>query len=305
MYSASMRSYLPTMTSLRVFEAAARHSSFTAAARELNLTQTAVSHQIRKLEEFLGTRLFVREHNTVRLTDAARDYLDAVRNGITAISEATGRTMDRRRDNLLYVESLPGFAAKCLLPHLHEFRRLHPDIMFRFGTAVSSETFMRKDYDVSIRWGNGDWPGFSVDRLRHEEIFPVCSPALLAAGPPLRRPRDLAAHTVIRTAFSYFLRDDWPLWLEAAGMRDLEFAGEIAYDLFLPCVEAAIQGLGVVMGRAPVIDQDLEAGRLVAPFETRIVLNTAYYVASPAERAQLPKVRLFKEWLLGRFGSHA
>jgi LysR family glycine cleavage system transcriptional activator len=110
-------------------------------------------------------------------------------------------------------------------------------------------------------------------------------------------------HTVIHTAYSYFLRDDWPLWLESVGLRELEFAGEIAYDLFLPCVEAAIFGLGVVMGRAPVVDHDLAAGRLVAPFGNRIVLKTGYYVACPEERATLRKVRLFKEWVLGRSGT--
>ncbi|MEH2492773.1 transcriptional regulator GcvA [Bradyrhizobium sp. AZCC 2230] len=298
-----MSNYLPSMTSLRVFEAAARHLSFSRAARELNLTQTAVSHQIKNLEALLGSKLFVREPGSLRLTDTAHDYLSTVRPLIVEISEATTRAMDRKKEGALYLGCTASFALKLLIPSLAHFRAKHPHIALRFGTIVSTESMKRADYDVSIRYGSGDWPGFESVKLSDEEIFPVCSPLLLKNGPPLKTPADLAKHTIIRTAFSYILRDDWPLWLVQANEPNLEFANEIVFDLLFPSVQAAIDGLGVVIGRTPMVLPDLASGQLVEPFSIRLPSELGMYLVSPKERAQLPQVRLFQKWALQRFGS--
>jgi LysR family glycine cleavage system transcriptional activator len=286
------------MTSLRVFEAAARHLSFSRAARELNLTQTAVSHQIKNLEGLLGSKLFVREPGSLRLTDTAHDYLSAVRPLIMEISEATTRAMDRKKEGALYLGCMASFALKLLIPN----RDKYPHIAIRFGTVVSTESMKRVDYDVSIRYGSGDWPGFESVKLSDEEIFPVCSPSLLKNGPPLRSPADLTKHTIIRTAFSYILRDDWPLWLEQANETNLEFSNEIVFDLLFPSVQAAIDGLGVAIGRTPMVLPDLASGALVEPFSIRLPSELGIYLVSPKERAQLPQVRLFQKWAVQRFG---
>jgi LysR family glycine cleavage system transcriptional activator len=285
--------------SLRAFEAAARHQSFTRAASELNLTQTAISHQIKNLEDLLRVPLFTRERNIIRLTDAGHQYLDSVRAAITQITAATDRVADTNRGNVLTVACLTAFAVKCLIPHLKDFRRRHADILLRIGTVVSFDLLQHHDYDVAIRYGTGEWRGFVSDKIATEEVFPVCSARLLKSGPKLQRPEDLRRHTVIRTS-SFALRDEWPMWLEAAGIPDLEFADEITCDLLLPSIQAAADGLGVVMGRTAVVNADIKAGLLVEPFNIRLPSAAGYHVVSPAGRASNPMVKVFRDWVLER-----
>jgi LysR family glycine cleavage system transcriptional activator len=298
-----MRVHLPSMTSLRAFEAAVRHSSFSRAARELNLTQTAISHAIKNLEGLLGAKLFVREGNAIRLTDVGHDYIRTVRAMLIDISEATGRAMHHRSDKALFIGCLPAFGMKRLMPNLGEFCSKHPEIAIRFWTVLTSDSFSRRDYDVAILYGAGDWPGCVAHKISDEEIFPVCSPKLMRRQPRLRKPSDLSEHTVVRTAFSFILQDDWPLWLEAAGEKDLQFANEITCDLLLPTLQAAIEGLGVALGRSPLVSAELASKALVEPFSIRITSKSAFYVVSPRDRADLPNVQLFRNWALGRFGA--
>ena len=202
-----MRRVLPSLSSLRAFEAAARHQSFTRAAAELNLTQTAISHQIKNLEDLLQVALFTRERSAVRLTDVGHEYLESVRDLINQITAATDRVIDKHRGNVLTVACLTAFAVKCLIPHLGDFRRRHPDIVLRIGTVVSFDLLQHHDYDVAIRYGSGSWRGFATHKIAPEEVFPVCSPRLLKSGMKLKIPSDLHQHTVIRTS-SFALRDE-------------------------------------------------------------------------------------------------
>lgn len=285
--------------SLRAFEAAARHQSFTRAAIELNLTQTAISHQIKNLEDLLQLPLFTRHRNAIRLTDAGHEYLASVRSVINQITVATDRVLDANRGNVLSVACLTAFAVKCLIPHLKEFRRRFPDILLRIGTVVSFDLLQHHDYDVAIRYGTGEWRGFVSHKIADEEVFPVCSPRLLKSGFKLRRPEDLRKHTVIRTS-SFALRDDWPMWLEHAGVPNLAFADEIACDLLFPSIQAAVDGLGIVMGRTAVVAADLASGLLVEPFSVRLPSAAGYHVVSPIERANLPMVEAFRDWVMHR-----
>ena len=178
------------------------------------------------------------------------------------ISEATGRAM-HRSDKSLFVGCMPAFAMKRLLPNLKDFCGKQPDISVRFWTVLTSNSFSRRDYDVAILYGAGDWPGCVARKISDEEIFPVCSPMLLRRQPRLRKPQDPQQHTAIRTAYSFILQDDWPLWLDAAGEKNLQFANEITFDLLLPALQAANDGLGVALGRSPLVSSDLAAKRLV------------------------------------------
>jgi LysR family glycine cleavage system transcriptional activator len=295
-----MRRVLPSLSSLRAFEAAARHQSFTRAAAELNLTQTAISHQIKNLEDLLQVALFTRERSAVRLTDVGHEYLESVRDVINQITAATDRVIDKHRGNVLTVACLTAFAVKCLIPHLGDFRRRHPDIVLRIGTVVSFDLLQHHDYDVAIRYGSGSWRGFATHKIAPEEVFPVCSPRLLKSGMKLKIPSDLHQHTVIRTS-SFALRDEWPQWLELAGVSDLEFADEIACDLLFPSIQAAVDGLGVVMGRTAVVATDIANGTLIEPFDIRMPTNSGYHVTSPIERADMPMVTTFRNWVLERF----
>ena len=220
------------------------------------------------------------------------------------ISEATGRAM-HRSDKSLFVGCMPAFAMKRLLPNLKDFCGKHPDISVRFWTVLTSNSFSRRDYDVAILYGAGDWPGCVARKISDEEIFPVCSPMLLRRQPRLRKPQDPQQHTAIRTAYSFILQDDWPLWLDAAGEKNLQFANEITFDLLLPALQAANDGLGVALGRSPLVSSDLAARRLVEPFSIRIRSKSAFYIVSPQDRDVLPNVRLFRNWALNRLGSHA
>lgn len=296
-----MRKNLPSLASLYAFEAAARHLSFSRAAIELNLTQGAISQRIKALEDFLDTKLFIRESTTIRLTETGHDYLRSARIAITEVMVATDRAVGRHRGNELTIGCLGTFAIKCLIPMLPSFRKTHPNVEVRLRTLVPYLDTFGEDYDVSIQYGLGNWPGMVAWKINDEEVFPVCSPKLLRGARALKTPMDLRHHTTIRTSSPLILRDDWPLWLEAARIPRITCAGEISCDLLYPSLQMAIEGLGVAMGRNAIVKSDIGLGRLVEPFSIRIPSPLAYYVVTEEHRAKLPKVTMFVEWLLSEF----
>ncbi|RQP84803.1 LysR family transcriptional regulator [Burkholderia ubonensis] len=288
-----------SLASLRAFEAVARRQSFTKAAVELSLTQTAVSHQVRKLEHHLRAKLFVRDRDAVRLSDTGRQYLPAVRGALNMLSAATQRIVDQSDEGTLSIVSLAGFGLKCLLPLLPDFRRRYPSIRIRFESVVSHDAKASYNYDVSIRYGSGDWPGMVTHRIAPEELFPVCSPTLLTSS-NVTSHRDMLRHTAICTS-SVAFRDDWPEWLALYGCSPDEFADWVCCDTMLSASQAAIDGLGFAMGRTPLVDRDIREGRLIEPFQRRLKSNTGYYVTSTPEHARRKTVKMFVEWLLEQF----
>jgi LysR family transcriptional regulator, glycine cleavage system transcriptional activator len=287
---------LPSLNGLRAFEAAARHLSFTEAAAELNVTQTAISHQIRRLEEQLGLRLFLRRNRSLLLTREAQAYLPAVRAAFEDLRLATDRLLGPRESGLLTVTTMASLAAKWLVHRVASFQDAHPGIEVRISTSTHLVDFRREEVDMAVRYGKGHWPGLRADWLMAEDIFPVCSPALLAGPKPLRRPEDLAQHTLLHSTHA---REDWQLWLTAAGLpRDLASKRGLNFDLSLMAVQAAIDGLGVALGRTPFVENDLAAGRLVAPFDMRLPAEAGFYIVAPEETADTPKIALFRDWLI-------
>ncbi|HWI27167.1 MAG TPA: transcriptional regulator GcvA [Stellaceae bacterium] len=288
---------LPSLNGLRAFEAAARHLSFTRAAAELNVTQTAISHQIRRLEAQLGLRLFLRKHRTLALTREAQDYLPAVRAAFEDIRLATERLLRPGRGHLLIVSTMASLAAKWLLPRLSAFQEAHPGIEVRISASSHLVDFRREEVDLAIRYGRGSWPGLDARWLMAEDIFPVCSPAVLKSGKPLKRPQDLAQHTLIHGSLT---REDWQLWLTAAGLPTaLATRPGLTFDLSLMAIQAAIDGLGVALGRTPFVEADIAAGRLVVPFDVKLPAEAGYYVVAPEEAAETPKIAVFRDWLIG------
>src|SRR3954463_3595462 len=187
----SMTVRLPSLNGLRAFEAAARHLSFTLAAAELNVTQTAISHQIRRLEEELGIRLFIRQNRALALTAEARDYLPGIRAAFNDLRLATDRLLRKDDDKVLTISTLASLAAKWLLPRLTDFQEQHPGIDVRITTSTSLVDFQRDDVDDAIRYGRGQWPGLRADWLMADELFPVCSPSLIHGERALRVVEDL------------------------------------------------------------------------------------------------------------------
>src|SRR6202161_470247 len=194
---------LPSVNGLAAFEAAARHLSFTIAASELNVTQTAISHQIRRLEEELGIRLFVRKNRALALTPEARDYLPGIRAAFDDLRLATERLLRKENDRVLTVSTLASLAAKWLLPRLTAFQEAHPGIDVRITTSTALVDFRGGAVDAAIRYGRGHWAGLRADWLTADELFPVCSPALLTGDKPLRSPGDLAHKTLLHSSGGY------------------------------------------------------------------------------------------------------
>jgi LysR family glycine cleavage system transcriptional activator len=291
-----MSARLPSLNGLRAFEAAARHLSFTNAATELNVTQTAISHQIRRLEQELGIRLFVRQNRSLVLTPEARDYLPGVRAAFNDLRLATDRLLRKDNDHVLTVSTLASLAAKWLLPRLSAFQEAHPGIDVRITTSSTLVDFKGGDVDTAIRYGRGRWPGLRADWLTADELFPVCSPALLGGNRPLKCPEDLAHYTLLHSSGGY--DDDWRLWLTAAGLpTNISEQPGLTFDLILMTVQAAIDGIGVAMGRTSYVEADIAKGRLVVPFKITLPADAGFYLVSPEARADSPKLAAFRQWL--------
>jgi LysR family transcriptional regulator, glycine cleavage system transcriptional activator len=291
-----MTARLPSLNGLRAFEAAARHLSFTVAASELNVTQTAISHQIRRLEEELGLRLFIRRNRALALTPEARDYLPGVRAAFNDLRLATDRLLRKDDGHVLTVSTLASLAAKWLLPRLSIFQESHPGIDVRITTSTSLVDFRAGDVDAAIRYGRGHWAGVRSDWLMADEMFPVCSPALLEGDKPLRCPEDLAHHTLLHSSGGY--DDDWRLWLTAAGLpANISKQPGLSFDLILLTVQAAIDGSGVAMGRTSYVEADIAKGRLVVPFKIALPVDAGFYLVSPEAKADPPKLAAFRQWL--------
>jgi LysR family glycine cleavage system transcriptional activator len=288
---------LPSLNGLRAFEVAARHLSFTVAASELNVTQTAISHQIRRLEEELGIRLFVRQNRALALTPEAREYLPGIRAAFNDLRLATDRLLRKDNENVLTVSTLASLAAKWLLPRLSAFQEAHPGIDVRITTSTGLVDFKTGDVDAAIRYGRGQWPGLRADWLMADQLFPVCSPALLGGNKPLRGPEDLAHQTLLHSSGGY--DDDWRLWLTAAGLpANISKQPGLTFDLILMTVQAAIDGIGVAMGRTSYVEADIAKGRLVVPFKITLPTDAGFYLVSPGSRADSPKLSAFRQWLI-------
>jgi LysR family glycine cleavage system transcriptional activator len=290
-----LTSRLPSLNGLRAFEAAARHLSFTLAASELNVTQTAISHQIRRLEQELGIRLFIRKNRALALTPEARDYLPGVRAAFNDLRLATDRLLRKDDGHTLTVSTLASFAAKWLLPRLAAFQESHPGIDVRITTSTNLIDFQRDNVDAAIRYGRGQWPGVHTEWLMADEVFPVCSPALLKGNRPLQKPEDLRDQVLLHSGNG----DDWRLWLTAAGLpTDISKQPGVTFDLIFMTVQAAIDGIGVAMGRTSYVQDDVAKGRLVVPFQIALPADAGFYLVTPETRADSAKLTAFRQWLV-------
>jgi LysR family glycine cleavage system transcriptional activator len=292
-----MNKRIPSISSLLAFEASARYLSFTRAAIELNLTQTAISHQIKNLEELLETNLFIRNASGLILTEKAKDYLVSVREAIIILSSASDHAGTENQSNILTVECLGAFAIKKLIPNLHKFRAIYPEIEIRLNTIHTLHDIFKRNFDVGIWHGLGKWNGLDCESLGPEEVFPVCSPNLLKSNLKLETPEDLKNYTMIRSSCPV-LGDEWPFWLEAAGYTNMEFNSSINCDYFITNIQCAIDSLGVTLGRSSVVQEDLKKGILIEPFNIRTTSINSYQLVSPYGVTNTPKVQLFKKWVL-------
>ncbi|MFL7903624.1 transcriptional regulator GcvA [Azospirillum argentinense] len=284
---------LPPLNALRAFESAARHLSFTKAAEELHVTQAAVSHQIKGLEEWLGMPLFRRMNRALILTETGQSYLPPVRDALDTLSHATERLFRMDGSGALTISTMPSFAAKWLVMRLGRFQARHPELEVRLHTTPQLVDFAQQDVDIGIRFGAGNWPGLRCERLMTEDIYPVCSPSLLDGPRPLCCPEDLRHHTLLHD--DYFIT--WGTWGEAAGIAGLDHARGPRFDDSALLLQVAAEGGGVALARGVLVADDVAAGRLVRLFDIHLPGNYAYYVAAPPHYFSRPKVKAFRDWL--------
>jgi LysR family glycine cleavage system transcriptional activator len=306
---------LPPLNALRAFEAAARHGSFLAASRELNVTAGAISRQVRLLEEYLGVELFRRLPHAVELTDVARHGLPKLIEGFACLAEAAERLRASAAAPVLSLNVVPGFAAKWLVPRLQRFAEGHPEVEFRLSAerslidslpsgrahAPDEDAHPGQDEAISIRYGAGPYPGPEAIRLLEITIRPVCSPELLTAAHPLRVPDDLAHHVLLHDETSHFQQKqpDWAVWLRAAGALGIDPQKGLTFSHSALAIDAALQGMGVALGVSVLVEDDLAHGRLVAPFDLVLPSRCAYWLVIPPRLSIQPTVRAFRDWLVG------
>jgi LysR family transcriptional regulator, glycine cleavage system transcriptional activator len=292
---------LPSLNALRAFEAAARNESFTRAADELAVTQGAVSHQVKALEQELGLRLFTRQHQRLLITDAGRSYLEVVRDAFDRLAVGTNQLLQQQTTGVLTVTASPNFAAKWLVHRLGRFAEVHPEIDLRLSASLQHVDFSREDIDLAVRHGDGEWPGLHVTRLVSEELFPVCAPALLRGRNALRVAADLRRQTLLHVND----RRDWGRWLDAAGTKGIDPAHGPIFNQASMAIDAAMNGQGVALARTALAAWDLLAGRLVRPFAPGLKVNYAYWIVCPKATAKLPKIATFRAWLLAEAAEDA
>lgn len=284
---------LPSLAALRVFAVAGRQLSFKRAAEQLHVTPGAVSQQIRALEAELGVALFERGNRAVRLTPAGRDYLPELVDAFERIGTATDRLAARHAEVLL-VSTLPAFASQWLIPRLGGFAARHPEIELRIDATARIVDFATERVDVAIRHGLGHYPGLRVDRLFAVACRPVCSPALLAGRPPIRRAHDLKALPLLHDE----LRQDWPLWFRAQGVRHPDAARGPGFSDSAVLLQAAIAGHGVALVDSALAAPALASRQLVVCLDQSWPSAFAYYCLSRRDTADERKIRSFRAWLL-------
>ena len=306
---------LPPLNALRVFEAAARHLSFKDAANELSITQAAVSHQIKSLEEYLGVELFRRAGRRVQLTEAARACLPRLREGFDSLAAAVEMIRERAAETDLLITAPPVFTARWLMPRLADFAKREPKIELRVfasskmvdAGALDSPTLvsgldLREDASgVEIHLGGGHYPGYRADRLFGVSMTAVASPELVKGNPPLREPADLAHHVLLHDDAMELVAggNAWQRWLENAGVGErVDASRGPRFSSNILSLEAASQKLGVALALKPLVDADLASNRLCAPFEAEMRPQSAYYLVCPEVIAERPAVAAFRKWLL-------
>jgi LysR family glycine cleavage system transcriptional activator len=287
---------LPSLNALRAFEVAARHMSFKAAAEELNVSQSAVSHQVKALEDTLGITLFARKTRAVELTRKGRLYYPILRNAFDTIAEGTAMILEEKSVDILTVQVYSTFTMRWLLPRLPHFQYSNENVQVRLHTAQMDVNFEQNDVDMAIMIGHATSSSLHHDYLFDCELSPVCSPDYLERKGPINTPSDLAKHSILQV---YPSSEDWHVWLEAnnAGSINPDTGQQLeSYDVALT---SAAQGMGIALGQQPYIAKDLQSGSLIELFPDRRIHNPKrWHLVYRTEKRDQPKAALFREWLL-------
>jgi LysR family glycine cleavage system transcriptional activator len=277
------RRLLP-LNALKAFEAAGRHLNFTAAAEELSVTLSAISHQIRQLEELLGVPLFHRTRKGLVLSTEGQLILPDVQEGFDHLEA-------RRGEGTLTVSMLSTFAMRWFIPRLPRFQESYPDIEVRITTSLKPADLEREGIDCAIRYGDGDWPGLNATRLFAEALVPVAAPKF---KDQIKKPADLKTQKLLH---SQNRREDWRVWLKAAGQSDIDPVVGQMFETRSYAIQAAVQGMGIAVMDPAMVAEEVAAGRLVHLFDDTLPLTNAYWFVCLEHMADAPRIRSMREWL--------
>lgn len=282
---------LPPFSAMRLFESAGRHLSFKAAAEDLGITPSAISHGVQTLEEWLGVELFFRGNRSLALTEAGAVYLPQVQAALEMLARASETVPGRKPTGRLAVSVPPTFGMRWLLPRLLRFNERHPRIEVTVDTSHRRVELSRDGIDVAIRMGTGDWPGLHSTCLVRETLVPVCAPRLASS---IRSVADLCKNTLLHVTRA---REDWAEWGALAGVDLAGATGGLRFDTIQMALEAAVGGFGVALGRLPLIEQDLAANRLVPVLGPPRVCSTGYWLVMRRETLPRPEANAFRTWI--------
>ena len=282
---------LPSLNALKAFDPAARHLSFTLAAQELNVTQGAISRQVRQLEDELKVILFHRLHKKIKLTDQGIILISPLTHAFNIIADAVEKLRKQQQDFSLKVH--PTFAIRWLIPMLHHFQTLHPDIQIRLSTSSQNVDFKHENFDAGITHLGKEISGMIREKILTEQLIPVCSPKLLKNGPPIKKPEDLKYHMLLHNNPNL---KEWQAWTVQAGISDLPIERGQVFEVDDAALQAATAGIGVALGDLFLVKDELDAGRLVAPLGFTPMKTGNYYFSKPSTDRGAKNVRAFREW---------
>jgi len=286
---------MPPLNALKAFEAAARHQSFTKASEELKVTQAAISHQVRTLEDYCGLALFVRSNQKLRLTAAGRAYLPKLTMAFDLIADGYLELEGDKQHPRINIRTSSSFAVHWLVPRLDDFKRLYPEVDIRLSAQDDDLAFFPDEFDIEVRYLIEPPHHEHSQLLFRERIFPVCSPGLASGEQPLQTPADLANHELLHINF---YPEDWAMWLQRAEVEDIDCERGHRFDQTVLTLAAAEQGLGVAMGRTPLVNGPLAEGRLVKPFELSLESTGGYWLLTRPDSEDREQVKGFCQWLV-------
>ena len=284
---------LPPLNSLKAFESAARYLSFTKAADELCVTQAAVSHQIKLLEEFLGIELFKRKNRSLELTELGKAYFIDINKILRRLNEATERLLTLKTDPHLNISVPQTFGIQWLVPHLSEFNQLYPQIEVRLTGVDQDEGLLNKEIDLAIYYGLGHWQNLQVDRLGEENLLILASPELLAEN-PIIQPEDLGGHTLIHI----HTRDNWQAMANHLQLDDLNIQQGPLFSHTFMALQAAIHGQGIVLANRLLALQEIENSSLKVVLPTNLPDPKSFYVVNHLDRLDDQKIQAFRQWII-------
>ncbi len=294
----SLRSKLPPPNGLVVFEAAARHLNFTRAARELGVTQAAVSRQIQGLEDHLGVALFRRPPRALVLTPPGQRLQAAVTMGLEHIANTAVELREAPRHAEVTVAASVSFSSYWLMSRIAKFRVDHPDVEIRLVAAAPVTDLTAAGIDLAVRYGRGDWPGLEAVHLMNNEVFPVCAPGYLEGRPPLTGPEDLLGETLLHLVEHDLNWVTWEAWLNAVGVQDRPARRGLEFDNYLVLIQAALDGQGIALGGGRLADDYIARGAFVRPIAATLDSDRGFYLLIPEDTPLRAQAALFRDWIL-------